>query len=576
MNIFELYLDKIKSIITDLNKKGDLLIPETFNGINAEIPPPKFDCDISTNVAMVLSKLNQKSPIDLAEQISPIIKNKDPLIENINVVKPGFINIKFKPLFWSNFIQEIITNSSTYGVNEKEKKLNYLVEFVSANPTGPLHVGHCRGAILGDVISNVLIFNKHKVTREYYVNDYGNQIINFTKSVYFRIRELKFNETFPSNEDLYPGDYLIDFAKNIISSNSDINFDNYDDISEKLTTLSIEEALLLIKKNLKSLGINHDNFVSEKNIVVNNEVEEVIKFLEASKFVYKGKIKAPAGEDNENWVEREQLLFKSTDFGDDKDRALQKSDGSWTYFASDVAYHKNKVDRNFDYLINILGADHAGYIKRISSSVEAISGIKGKLICKVSQLVKLIKDKKPFKMSKRKGDYITVDDLIEEVGKDATRFIMLNRSSDVELDFDFDAVKEKSKDNPLYYVQYCYARISSVFRHLNKDLNSSIDIDNYSFEYSDDEIKILKKVSEWPKCIEAASNKLEPHRIPIYLYELASEFHSYWNLGKQQPEKRFINDQKEISPDMLVFLKAISNVIKSGMSIVGVDTPDKM
>ena len=576
MNIFELYLDKIKSIIIELNKKGELLIPESFNGINAEIPPPKFDCDISTNVAMVLSKLNKKSPIDLAEQISPIIKNKDPLIKNIDVVKPGFINIKFKPLFWSNFIQEIIANSSTYGVNEKEKKLNYLVEFVSANPTGPLHVGHCRGAILGYVISNVLIFNKHKVTKEYYVNDYGNQIINFTRSVYFRIRELKFNETFPNNEDLYPGDYLIDFAKNIISLNSDINFDNYDDISEKLTTLSIEQALLLIKKNLKSLGINHDNFVSEKNIVVNNEVEEVIKFLQASKFVYKGKIKAPAGENNQNWVEREQLLFKSTDFGDDKDRALQKSDGSWTYFASDVAYHKNKVDRNFDYLINILGADHAGYIKRISSSVEALSGTKGKLICKVSQLVKLIKDKKPFKMSKRKGDYITVDDLIEEVGKDATRFIMLNRSSDVELDFDFDAVKEKSKDNPLYYVQYCYARISSVFRHLNKDLNSNIDIDDYSFEYSNDEIKILKKVSEWPKCIEAASNKLEPHRIPIYLYELASEFHSYWNLGKQQPEKRFINDQKEISPDKLVFLKAISNVIKSGMSIVGVDTPDKM
>ena len=576
MNIFELYLDKIKSIIIELNKKGELLIPESFNGINAEIPPQKFDCDISTNVAMVLSKLNKKSPIDLAEQISPIIKNKDPLIENINVVKPGFINIKFKPLFWSNFIQEIITNSSTYGVNEKEKKLNYLVEFVSANPTGPLHVGHCRGAILGDVISNVLIFNKHNVTKEYYVNDYGNQIINFTRSVYFRIRELKFNETFPNNEDLYPGDYLIDFAKNIISLNPDINFDNYDDISEKLTTLSIEQALLLIKKNLKSLGINHDNFVSEKNIVINNEVEEVIKFLEASKFVYKGKIKAPAGEDNQNWVEREQLLFKSTDFGDDKDRALQKSDGSWTYFASDVAYHKNKVDRNFDYLINILGADHAGYIKRISSSVEALSGTKGKLICKVSQLVKLIKDKKPFKMSKRKGDYITVDDLIAEVGKDATRFIMLNRSSDVELDFDFDAVKEKSKDNPLYYVQYCYARISSVFRHLNKDLNSNIDIDDYSFEYSDDEIKILKKVSEWPKCIEAASNKLEPHRIPIYLYELSSEFHSYWNLGKQQPEKRFINDQKEIAPDKLVFLKVISNVIKLGMNIVGVDTPDKM
>ena len=577
MNIFELYLDKIKLIIVSLSKEGKLIIPETFNGINSEIPPAKFDCDISTNVAMVLSKLNKKSPIDLAEIISPIIKENDPLIETINIVKPGFINIKFKPIFWSNFIKEIISNAKSFGINEKEKKLNYLVEFVSANPTGPLHVGHCRGAILGDVISNVLLFNNHKVTKEYYVNDYGNQIINFTKSVYFRIREVKFDERFPSNNpDLYPGDYLIDFANNIFTSNSDLNYDTYEDISEKLTALSIEQALLLIKKNLKSLGIKHDSFVSEKKIVLNKEVESVISFLKSNNFVYKGKIKAPAGEDNKNWVEREQLLFKSTDFGDDKDRALQKSDGSWTYFASDVAYHKNKVDRKFDYLINILGADHAGYIKRISSSVDALSGTKNKLICKISQLVKLIKDNKPFKMSKRKGDYITVDDLIEEVGKDATRFIMLNRSSDVELDFDFDAVKDKSKENPLYYVQYCYARISSVFRHLDKDLNSDVKIDNYDFEYTEDEIKILKKISEWPKCIDASSTKLEPHRIPIYLYELASEFHSYWNLGKQNPEKRFINDQKNISDAKLVFLKSISNVIKSGLNIVGVDAPEKM
>ena len=577
MNIFELYLDKIKSIIVNLSKEGKIIIPETFNGINSEIPPTKFDCDISTNVAMVLSKLNKKSPMDLAEIISPVIKENDPLIQTITIVKPGFINIKFKPIFWSNFIKEIILNAKSFGINEKEKKLNYLVEFVSANPTGPLHVGHCRGAILGDVISNVLLFNNHKVTKEYYVNDYGNQIINFTKSVYFRIREVKFGEIFPNdNPDLYPGDYLIDFANNIITSNTDLNYDTYEGLSEKLTALSIEQALLLIKRNLKSLGINHDSFVSEKKIVLNKEVESVVSFLETNNFVYKGKIKAPAGEDNKNWVEREQLLFKSTDFGDDKDRALQKSDGSWTYFASDVAYHKNKVDRKFDYLINILGADHAGYIKRISSSVDALSGTKNKLICKISQLVKLIKDNKPFKMSKRKGDYITVDDLIEEVGKDATRFIMLNRSSDVELDFDFDAVKDKSKENPLYYVQYCYARISSVFRHLDKDLNSDVKIDNYNFEYTEDEIKILKKISEWPKCIDASSAKLEPHRIPIYLYELASEFHSYWNLGKQNPEKRFINDQKNISDSKLVFLKSISNVIKSGMNIVGVDTPEKM
>ena len=576
MNIFEQYLDKIKEILSTLSSNGDLILPDSLNGITAEIPPSKFDSDISTNVAMVLSKINNKSPSDLASILAEKIKKEDKFIEEISVVKPGFINIKFKPIFWTNFIKEVIKNSKSFGTNKNIKR-NYLIEFVSANPTGPLHVGHCRGAILGDVMANLLLFNNNKVTKEYYINDYGNQIINFTKSVYYRIREISFNEPFPiDNEDLYPGDYLIDFAQNILNSNKNIDFKNFDKISQELTSLAINEALKLIKSNLKSLGINHDNFVSEKKLVENQEVEKVVEFLQKNKFVYKGKIKAPAGEDDSNWVEREQLLFRSTDFGDDKDRALQKSDGAWTYFASDVAYHKNKLDRKFDRLINILGADHAGYIKRISSSVEALSNSKDRLICKVSQLVKLIKDKKPFKMSKRKGDYITIDDLINEVGKDATRFIMLNRSSDVELDFDFDNVVEKSKDNPLYYVQYCYARICSVYRHLDKDLNSDLDITKYDFEYSKDEIKILKKLSEWPKCIDVSCNKLEPHRIPTYLYELASLFHSYWNLGKENPDKRFINDQKKITDDKLIFLKAISNVVKSGMNIVGVSTPDKM
>ena len=577
MNIFNDYLEKIKETILNLSQKGKLVLPDQLDGITAEIPPSKFNSDISTNVAMVLSKINKKTPADLAQILSEALKENDKLIENISIVKPGFINISFKPIFWTNFISEILKNSQTFGINLKEKKNNYLIEFVSANPTGPLHVGHCRGAILGDVIANILLFNKHKVTKEYYVNDYGNQILNFTKSVYFRIREIKLNEPFPiDNEDLYPGDYLIDFAKNILVSNKDIDLKNFDKISEKLTILSIEEALKLIKQNLNSLGIVHDNFVSEKKLVINQEVKKVIDHLKKDNFIYKGKIKAPTGENTNDWTEREQLLFRSTDFGDDKDRALQKSDGSWTYFASDVAYHKNKLDRKFDYLINILGADHTGYIKRISSSVEALSKSKDKLICKTSQLVKLIKDKKPFKMSKRKGDYITVNDLIKEVGKDATRFIMLNRSSDVELDFDFDNVIEKSKDNPLYYVQYCYARISSVFRHLEKDLNSKIEISNYKFEYSKDEINILKKISEWPKCIDISSTKLEPHRIPVYLYDLASLFHSYWNLGKDNPEKRFINENKKIDDDKLILLKVISNTIKTGMNILGVSVPDKM
>ena len=577
MNIFDKYLDKINKILLDLSKNGNLILPDKLDAITVEIPPSKFNSDISTNVAMVLSKINKKSPTDLAPVLVEAIKKNDKLIEDISIIKPGFINIKFKPIFWTNFVEEIIKNSKTFGINTKEKKKNYLIEFVSANPTGPLHVGHCRGAILGDVIANVLLFNRHKVTKEYYVNDYGNQIINFTKSVYFRIREIVFNETFPSNnEDLYPGDYLIDFAQNIIKANKKIDFNEFNKISNELTVLSINEALKLIKSNLNSLGIKHDNFISEKELVTNQEVEKVIDFLQKNNFVYKGKIKAPAGEDEDKWVEREQLLFKSTDFGDDKDRALKKSDGAWTYFASDVAYHKNKLDRKYDQLINILGADHTGYIKRILSSVEALSSSKGKLICKVSQLVKLIKDKKPFKMSKRKGDYITLDDLINEVGKDATRFIMLNRSSDVELDFDFDNVIEKSKDNPLYYVQYSYARIASVFRHLEKDLKSEINIRKYDFQYSQDEINILKKLSEWPKCIDASTNKLEPHRIPTYLYELSSLFHSYWNLGKDNPEKRFINKEKKITDSKLIFLKAISNVIQSGMNIVGVSVPEKM
>ena len=577
MNIFAIYLDKIKKLIIKLNNENIIQIPDSLNGINVEIPPAKFDCDISTNVAMVLSKANKKSPIDLANQLADLIKYDDDKIDNINVEKPGFINIKFKGFFWNEFLKEIITNGKKFGINSNEKKNKYLIEYVSANPTGPLHIGHCRGAILGDVIANLLSFNQHSVTREYYVNDYGNQIIIFAKSVYLRIREILNKEKFPTDDpNLYPGDYLIDIAKNIIKENKVLNFDNFESISESLTKLSVDQSIKLIKFNLKNLGIAHDNFASETVLIKNNEVEKVVDKLKKNNFVYEGKIKPPEGEEDSKWVERNQLLFRSTDFGDDKDRALQKSDKSWTYFASDVAYHNNKLKRKFDILINILGADHAGYVKRITSVVEALSGKKNILICKVSQLVKLIKDEKLFKMSKRKGDYITVEDLINEVGKDAARFIMLNRSSDVELDFDFSKVKEKSKDNPLYYVQYCYARISSVYRHIGKNINDDVNVRSYNFNYSSEEIKILRKISEWPKCIEVSSNKLEPHRIPIYLYELSSEFHTYWNMGKDNKEKRFINNEKKISDEKLIFLKAIANVIKSGMDIVAVTSPEKM
>jgi len=576
MNIFKFYKNKIIEILKSSNNEINLKLPENLDSINVDVPPTKFNCDLSSNVAMILSKPNNKSPMEIGDDLAKLIKNKEKFIEEVTVEKPGFINIKLNINFWNYFLEKII-NESNYGSQKLLNQKKYLIEFVSANPTGPLHVGHSRGAILGDVISNLLKFNSQNITKEYYVNDYGNQIIHFTKSVYTRAREILYKEVFPiDSPDLYPGEYVKQIAKNIIDENPDLKFNNFKNISDDLSILSIQESIKLIKFNLNNLGIKHDNFAKESDVVKNNDVEKVIKKLQKDKFVYTGKIKAPEGENNNNWVEREQLLFKSTDFGDDKDRPLQKADNSWTYFASDVAYHYNKLNRKYDVLINILGADHAGYIKRISSAVEALTGEKHKLICKVSQLVKLIKDGKPFKMSKRKGDYITVEDLIKEVGKDATRFIMLSRSNDAEIDFDFSKVKEKSKENPLYYVQYCYARISSVFRNINKNIKENINVKKYNFSYSKEEITILKKIAEWPKCIEISTDKLEPHRIPVYLYELSSQFHSYWNLGRVNESKRFIDKNKEISNDKLVFIKVISNVIKSGMDILGVDTPEKM
>ena len=576
MNIFEIYKKKIIKFITDEASKGNLESGDVLKNINVDTPPENLNYDLSTNVAMVLSKLNKKAPNILAEQIIKLLKEKDSSIDQIDFAKPGFINIKFNSVFWKEFAEDLLNQNLSFGINQNLIKKSFLIEFVSANPTGPLHVGHCRGAILGDTLANLLKFQGHDVTKEYYVNDYGNQIISFSKSVYLRIREIKYKEPFPQDENLYPGDYIAEIAKKIIDENKSLNFENFENIKEIIGPLAIEKSLEMIKQNLLNLGINHDNFVKETLLVEQKEVDKSVELLKKKKFIYTGKIDAPEFENEKNWQKRDQLLFKSTDFGDDKDRALQKADKTWTYFASDIAYHLNKVNRDFDILINILGADHAGYIKRITAAVEALTDDKNKLVCKVSQLVKLIKDNKPFKMSKRKGTYITVEDLIHEVGKDATRFIMLNRSSDVELDFDFSKVKEKSKDNPLYYVQYCYARIASVFRNSDLDVEQDINLSDNVYSFSDEDINILKILSIWPKCLNTSSNKLEPHRIPTYLYILSSAFHSYWNMGKQNPDLKFLDENDKIKKEKLILLKLVSNVIKIGMTIIDVDTPKKM
>ena len=576
MNIFSIYLEKIKEFLIDLEKHKRIKLFDNLNNLTIELTPKDLQGDISCNAALILSKTNNKKPKDIAEFLKTNLIIKFSEFKNIFIAEPGFLNIEFKDDFWHKFLSDLLNLKEKYGSNSY-KKNSYNVEFVSANPTGPLHVGHCRGSILGDVIANLLIFNGNAVTKEYYVNDLGKQIKNFTLSVYYRIIEILHNKEFPKNvDDLYPGENVVGIAKKIIDKKLISEFNNFDNIYEQLREISIKESLELIKINLNSLGIHHDHFVFESQLYKNNEIQDTVEKLKKKDLIYYGKIAAPKFKEEKNWKERKQLLFKSTLYGDDKDRPLQKNDSSWTYFAGDLAYHNNKIDRKFDILINVLGADHTGYIKRINAGVEALSNKKTKLSCKVSQLVKLIKDGKPFKMSKRKGDYITVEDLINEVGRDPVRFIMLSRSNDVELDFDFKKVTEKTKDNPVYYVQYCYARICSVFRNINKDLNEEINFDIKKFHINSYERQIIKKLSEWPKCISISTQRMEPHRIPVYLYELSSLFHSYWNLGKDDISFRFISDNKPTSLTKLIILKCISYVVKSGMNLIGVNTPNKM
>ena len=473
------------------------------------------------------------------------------------------------------YIIEIIKMGKNYGSNISIKK-KYNIEFVSANPTGPLHVGHCRGAILGDALSNLLKFNGHDIVKEYYVNDCGNQIKNFTLSVYYRVNQILNYKVFPLDKNLYPGDYIIDIAKEVVKKKIISNYENFDSVFELLKKESLNFSMNLIRDDLSRLGVKHDSFMYESDFVANNTIFKIIKKLEKGNHVYYGTLESPRGEIQKEKEKGKQLLFRSTEFGDDLDRVLKKNDESWTYFATDIAYHENKITRNFDFLINVLGADHAGYTKRISSAVKALSKNKISLICKICQLVKLFKNGQPFKMSKRQGDYITVNNLLNEVGKDSVRFIMLNRSNDAELDFDFEKVREKSKDNPVFYVQYAYARVKSIFRTLNLNINDKIELGNDDFSLNNYEIQILKKISEWPKCVEISIDRLEPHRIPYYLYELATLFHSYWNMGSKNKALRFVGENKIINKSRLLILQALSIVINNAMLILGVSTPEKM
>ncbi len=574
MNIFEYHLKEIQTLILTNRDILKLQNIENLDKINLEVPPEQFNFDLSCNIAMILGKSNKLNSKKLAEKLKELFINQIKNFSNVEIAGPGFLNIKLSKFALIKNINFILKNNENYGSNQTSESYN--IEFVSANPTGPLHVGHCRGAIYGDVLANLLTFNGNRVIKEYYINDYGSQIKNFVESVYFRIQEIKFKIPFPDKDNLYPGEYIKDIALNILSENSSLNFKDFEKNFDYLKKKSLESSMKLIKKDLKLLGIKHDNFFSETEIVNKDLVNKAIDFLKKKKYVEKGFLQPPKGEKDNNWKKVERLIFKSTLFDDDSDRALQKNDGSWTYFANDVAYHMDKVNRGYQNLVNILGADHTGYIKRITAAVSALSEKKIKLNCKVCQLVKLYKKGEPFKMSKRAGDFISAQDLLNEVDKDSIRFMMLNRSNDVEIDFDFDKIKEKTKDNPVFYVQYAYARINSLLRTSDASFVNKIEFDESNFNLNEIETKIIRKVFEWPKIIESASRRFDLHKIPFYLYELSTLFHAYWSKGNEDNKYKFIKNEKIKRKEILAIINLVAIIIKNGMGILNVSLPNKM
>jgi len=568
MSIFKFYK---KKFISSLASHG-FELTEFNEKLSVDIPKQEKFGDISFNVPLVIASSLKKNPIIVAQQVVDIFLKEFTEFKSIEVAKPGFINFKFNNNFWFDYLLHISDEKDL--LKDNSKKVN--IEYVSANPTGPLHVGHCRGAVYGDTLANLLDYVGNFVTKEYYINDYGNQIHMFSKSVYARILEIQKSIKFDATSGLYPGEYIKDIAKSIIKKKLITSFEDYDQIKDDLGKFAMQEAMVMIKNDLLSLGIKHDLFVSETELVNKNNVKKAIKILEDKNYIYTGVLPKPKGDENEDWEPRDQLLFKSTLFGDDVDRALKKSDNTWTYFANDVAYHLYKLEREYDQYINILGADHAGYLKRLDACVTALSKEKVNFVCKVCQLVKLYKSGEPFKMSKRAGDFITAKELVDAVGKDAVRFMMIYRSNDSQLDFDFDLVTEKSKENPVFYVQYATARINSILRKVKID-TKTITKDDLNLLDTSYELEIIKKLSVWPKCLELSAVNLEPHRIPYYLYELSSMFHSYWNLGKENNNFKIVDNPNLNLVKARVFLiNKILLILKSGLSILNVSAPESM
>ncbi|MCU0901386.1 MAG: arginine--tRNA ligase [Cypionkella sp.] len=579
MNLFADIRSAVLTALTELQADG--VLPAGLDFANVAVEPPRDAAhgDMATNAAMVLAKPAAMPPRAIAEALAAKLL-ADPRILVAEVAGPGFLNLRLAPVVWQGIVKAALTHGTDFGRAEIGRGQKVNVEFVSANPTGPMHVGHVRGAVVGDALANLLAFAGFEVTREYYINDGGAQVDVLARSAYERYREAHGLEP-EIREGLYPGDYLIPVGEALKAKYGDSLLDKDEAVwLADVRVFATEMMMQMIHDDLAALGVRMDLYASEKALYGTGKIEAAIATLRDMDLIYEGVLEPPKGKEPEDWEPRVQTLFRSTAHGDDVDRPVQKSDGSWTYFAPDIAYHYDKVQRGYDQLIDIFGADHGGYVKRMKAAVSALSNGKVPLDIKLIQLVKLWKNGEPFKMSKRAGTFVTLRDVVEMAGADVTRFIMLTRKNDVALDFDFDKVLEQSKDNPVFYVQYANARVNSILR---KAAEAGIDVSDAALGAADlsrldhaAEIEVAKKIAEWPRLVEIAARGNEPHRVAFYLFELASDLHGLWNRGNDDASLRFIQDDAATSQAKIALARAVGVVICAGLGILGVTPVEEM
>jgi arginyl-tRNA synthetase len=579
MNLFANIRALVVDALSEMTLAGELPAGLDFTQVAVEPPRDAAHGDMATNAAMVLAKPAGLSPRTIADLLAARLQ-KDARVSMAEVAGPGFLNLRLSPSVWQGVVKAALSEGTAFGRSTLGQGARVNVEFVSANPTGPMHVGHVRGAVFGDALARLLAFTGFDVTREYYINDGGAQVDVLARSAYERYREANGLEP-EIREGLYPGDYLIPVGEALKETYGPALLDKPE--SEWLVTVrnfATKRMMEMIRADLELLGVSMDVYSSEKALYGTGKIEEAIETLRGMGLIYEGTLEPPKGKEPEDWEPRVQTLFRSTAYGDDVDRPVKKSDGSWTYFAPDIAYHYDKVSRGFDALIDIFGADHGGYVKRMKAAVAALSNGRVPLDIKLIQLVKLWKNGEPFKMSKRAGTFVTLRDVVEQAGPDVTRFVMLTRKNDAALDFDFDKVLEQSKDNPVFYVQYANARVNSVLRRARE---AGIACDDATLTAAhlalldhEAELTMARKIAEWPRLIEIAARNNEPHRVAFYLYELASDFHGLWNRGNDDPNLRFIQDNPATSQAKIALARAVGVVISAGLGILGVTPVEEM